>query len=132
MYKRMLCCFLATLYLTGSVIFPLGDFSLMRDIPRMYQNYSKVTCAEELGVVDFIGDYLLYGKQIFGHNQRDKVPGKGNEVQFQHQASATNVVFNQLYQILFIIPFILVSHASFNLVIYSSDYRSKLFRPPLA
>lgn len=104
----------------------------MRDIPKMYQNYSKVTCAEELGVVDFIGDYLLHGKQIFGHNERDKAPAKGSEVQFQHQANPPNVVFSQLYQILFIIPFILLSHSSFNELIYSSDYKSKLFRPPLA
>lgn len=130
-YKKICCYFLAILYLTGSVIFPLGDFSLMRDIPKMYQNYSKITCQEELGVVDFVGDYLLYGKQIFGHNHRDKVPAKGNEVQFQHQASPSNVLFNQLYQILFIIPFILLFHAPFNPVINTSDYKNKLFRPPL-
>jgi hypothetical protein len=131
-YKRGVCCILACLFLTGSVIFPLGDFSLMRDIPKMYQNYSKVTCEEELGIIDFVGDYLLYGKQIFGHNEHDKAPAKGDEVQFQHQASPPNVVFSKLHQILFIAPISIFPHPEFNPEFYTSDYRNKLFRPPLA
>ena len=98
----------------------------------MYQNYSKITCEEELGIVDFVGDYLLYGKQIFGHNEHDKSPVKGNEVQFQHQASSPNVVVVKLHRILFIAPVSILSHPEFNLEFYTSDYRNKLFRPPLA
>jgi hypothetical protein len=95
MFKRIICGCLACLFLTGSIMLPMGDFSLTRDIPKMYENYTKITSQQEMGVIDFIGDYLLYGKQIFGHNEHDKVPAKGNEIQFQHQASPLNVVFLQ-------------------------------------
>jgi hypothetical protein len=132
MYRKIICYFLASLFLTGSVMLPLGDFSLMRDIPKMYQNYTKITSGEEMGVIDFIGDYLLYGKQIFGHNEHDKAPAKGLDVQFQHQASPLNVVVSQLPFTLFFNYFSILTHPSFNQVFYTSDYRNTLFRPPLA
>jgi len=132
MYKRIVACFLAGLFLTASVILPMGDFSLMRDIPGMYRNYTKITSPEEMGVIDFIGDYLLYGKQIFGHNERDKVPTKGNDVQFQHQASPLNVIFARLPVTSFNGSFSVSIHTSFYRPFYTSGYREKLFRPPLA
>jgi hypothetical protein len=131
-YKRIICFILAGMFLTGSVIFPLGDISLMRDIPKMYQNYTKVTFEEEVGVIDFIGDYLLHGKQLFGHNEHDKVPAKGNEVRFQHRASPPNMVFARLLKVSFIEPFAIIPHPQFNIQFYNSDYRNKLFRPPLS
>lgn len=132
MFKRITCGFLACLFLTGSVVLPLGDFSLLRDIPKMYQNYTKVTSAEEISVIDFIGDYLLYGKQIFGHNEHDKTPVKGNEVQFQHQASPLNIVFLQRTITLLITPVVVIKHTPPTYLFYSGDYRARLFRPPLA
>jgi len=65
----------------------------MQDIPGMYRNYTRITTQEELGITDFIGDYLLHGKEIFGHNGHDKPENNGNRVQFQHQANPLNVVF---------------------------------------
>lgn len=132
MLKRIACCFLASLFLTGSVMLPLGDFSLLRDIPKMYQNYTKITSEEEVGVIDFIGDYLLYGKQIFGHNEHDKIPAKGNDVQFQHQASPLNIVFLHRTINLTVAPVSALTHPAFTSVFYTGDYRNKLFRPPLA
>jgi hypothetical protein len=49
MIKRITCGFLASLFLTDSVLLPLGDFSLLRDIPKMYQNYTRITSQEEMG-----------------------------------------------------------------------------------
>lgn len=132
MFRKSICYFLAILFLTGSIILPLGDFSLISDIPNMYHNYTRITSAEELGVIDFIGDYLLHGKQIFGHNEHDKIPVKGNDVQFQHQASPSNVLINQLSITLFIAPFFILPHRSSTQVFYTSEYRNELFRPPLA
>ncbi|OIQ63416.1 hypothetical protein GALL_550430 [mine drainage metagenome] len=111
---------------------PLGDFSLLRDIPKMYQNYTKITSEEEVGVIDFIGDYLLYGKQIFGHNEHDKVPAKGNDVQFQHQASPLNIVLLHRTITALIAPAAMLTHPVQAPVFYTGDYRNKLFRPPLA
>ncbi|MCR8557382.1 hypothetical protein KXD93_07000 [Mucilaginibacter sp. BJC16-A38] len=132
MFKRITCGFLACLFLTGSLMLPLGDFSLLRDIPKMYQNYIKITSQEEADVIDFIGDYLMYGKQIFGHNEHDKTPDKGNEVQFQHQASPLNVLFSHSPVKVLIAPVAILTHSSFIPHFTTSDYCNELFRPPLA
>jgi len=132
MSKRITCGFLALLFLAGSIMLPLGDFSLLRDIPKMYQNYSKITSADEMGVIDFIGDYLLHGKQIFGHNEHDKVPAKGNEVQFQHQATPLNIVFLRNKVTLLTTSIVMTTHPAHIQVFYTGNYRTRLFRPPLA
>ncbi|MCR8561991.1 hypothetical protein KXD93_30330 [Mucilaginibacter sp. BJC16-A38] len=132
MIKRITCGFLACLFLTGSLMLPLGDFSLLRDIPKMYQNYTKITSEEEAGVIDFVGDYLLYGKQIFGHNEHDKIPAKGNEVQFQHQASALNIVFLHRTINLITASVAVTTQPVHTSVFYTGDYTNQLFRPPLA
>jgi hypothetical protein len=131
MLKRITCGFLASLFLTGSLVLPLGDFSLLRDIPKMYRNYTRITSPEEAGVIDFVGDYLLYGKQIFGHNEHDKIPAKGNDVQFQHQASPLNIVFLHRTITLLAASHAVITYTMYAPVFYSGDYRTKLFRPPL-
>lgn len=132
MFKKIICTFLAGLFLASSVMLPLGDFSLLRDIPRMYGNYTRITSAEERGIIDFIGDYLLHGKDLFGHNNHDKIAAKGGEVQFQHQASPLCVVLaNAPVTRLFLNDF-RSDYSSFSLVVKASGHRDKLFRPPLA
>lgn len=132
MLKRIACCCLASLFLTAGLVLPLGDFSLLRDIPKMYQNYTKITSAEEMGVIDFIGDYLLHGKDLFGHNEHDKAPVKGCDVQFQHQASQLNIIFSHKPITLLNTHVVVLVHPVFVPNFYSSNYRNKLFRPPLA
>jgi hypothetical protein len=116
----------------GSVILPLGDFSLLRDIPEMYNNYTKITSAEEMGVIDFIGDYLLHGKEIFGNNERDKIPANGNAVQFQHQASPLNVVFQHHVVNFLHSPESIITYTTFYESRCTCGYSDELFRPPLA
>lgn len=132
MFRKIICWFFAGFFLTSSVVLPLGDISLIRDIPAMYRNYTQVTSDEEVGAIDFIGDYLLHGKDLFGHNEHDKVPAKGCDIQFQHQASPTNVIFNRIQLTLFSAPVSVLIHPTYQSITYHSDYRKKLFRPPLS
>jgi hypothetical protein len=132
MYRKIICYFLASLFLISSVLLPLGDFSLLRDIPDMYRNYTKITTAEELGAIDFIGDYLLHGKEIFGNNEHDKSANGSNTVQFQHQANPLNVVFLQLPTTLIIESESILTHPLFYQQFCTSDFRNELLRPPLA
>ncbi|GAC1313950.1 MAG: hypothetical protein NVSMB24_37950 [Mucilaginibacter sp.] len=132
MFKKIICTFLAGLFLATSLILPLGDFSLLREIPRMYGNYTKITSVDERGIIDFIGDYLLHGKELFGHNDHDKAAAKGDEVQFQHQAIPLCIMFaNTLAVRLFLNDFH-SDYSPFSPVIKASGHRDKLFRPPLA
>lgn len=131
MFKKITCVLLAGLFLISGTVLPLGDFSLLRDIPQMYRNYSKITSVEEAGVLDFIGDYLFHGKEILGHNSHDKTPAKGNEVQFQHQASPLSVIFLRT-----LVKLDFTNEYSKDYIIPLQDskipgYRNKLFRPPL-
>ncbi len=132
MVKKTITLVMACFILTGSVVFPLGDFSLTRDLPEMYRNYTKIAEPEEMGLVDFIGDYLLHGKELFGHNNKDKAQDATNNVQSQHQASSPNFMLGQHHQILFVAPYTMFAHPAFVITFYTSNYRNKLFRPPLA
>jgi hypothetical protein len=132
MVKKMVALGLACIILTGSVVFPLGDFSLNRDLPEMYRNYAKITTPEELGVIDFIGDYLLHGKDIFGHNQHDRSQNGTNNVQFQHQPAPSYVVLTPFNLPKLLIPLHISARPAVCITTTSSGFKNNLFRPPLA
>lgn len=114
------------------MVLPLGDFSLMQDIPGMYRNYTKICSDEELDIVDFIGDYLLHGKEIFGHNEHDKPQSDSGGVQFQHQANSLNILLCQPLVNVFSISEVNEEHTLFRQSFQTSDYCNDLFKPPLA
>jgi hypothetical protein len=132
MIKKITSIFLACMFLTGSTLLPLGDFSLMRDIPGMYRNYAKITTAAELGVIDFIGDYLLHGKEMFGHNKNDKSQNGPNGVQFQHQANPSNIVLLTANCCSITIFEVRETCPVCKKPIATPGYHRELFRPPLA
>lgn len=132
MGERLITMFLGCLFLISGFILPLGDFSLMRDIPDMYRNYTKITTEEELGVLDFVGDYLMHGKELFGNNQHDKPQTPSNSVQFQHLA---NPLLAEIPLILFVIVILPRSRRvqpTRIILQATTDYQNKCFRPPLA
>jgi hypothetical protein len=132
MFRKIICYFLAGLILGGSVILPLGDFSLIRDIPGMYHNYTKIAASDELSVMDFIGDYLLHGKDLFGHNEHDKPQSATNSVQFQHPANPLSIVLFRTY---FHVKTSLQSKKKYPVCykpIAALSYHQVLFRPPIA
>lgn len=117
--------------LIGSVILPLGDFSLMKELPRMYQAYEKVVTADDKGILDFIGDYLLDGKDLLGHNRNDQ-PCKPGAMQFQHTASFA-MLFQRETRLLRPLTVPLKStYKDTHLPGPLTDYHPSLFRPPLA
>jgi len=132
MIKKLIILAMACFILTGSVVFPLGDFSLTRDLPEMYRNYSKIATPEDFGVIDFIGDYLLHGKEIFGHNAHDKPQNASNSVQFQHQPFPFFVIVNSVQLRIPVIINDIIVHAPPHVASNTSDFKNKLFRPPLA
>ena len=132
MIKRCISFGLACFILTGSAVFPLGDFSLTRDLPGMYSNYSKIATPGELGVIDFIGDYLLHGKEIFGHNAHDKPQRGTNNVQFQHQPVPFCVVITPVSSPKIVVPLHITPYLLIHIAPNTSDFKNRPFRPPLA
>jgi hypothetical protein len=122
---------LSAYLLAGSILLPLGDFSLLKDLPRMYRAYAAIT-SEKPNLVDFVGDYLLSGKMLLGHNKHDAQPRQSTDFQFHHQASPLLVVLPMFtYPTVWFVPatqhYVVPLHCGATL-----HFTVPLFRPPLA
>ncbi|MBU0697584.1 MAG: hypothetical protein KKE39_13825 [Bacteroidetes bacterium] len=122
--------FITVYFLCGQLIFPLGDFSLMRDLSSMYQKYQMVENAKEASPSDFVFDYLLHGETLFGHNLNEAAPKDYGSVQFIHHPNPNNYIL-----ISFICPRIqnLTHFGSYTISEvqqFSEGYTHSLFRPP--
>lgn len=131
MIKRIAALFLGFYFLAGSVVFPLGDFSLMRDLPSMYRSYTKIALPQEVGIIDFVGDYLLHGRDLLGHNSRDKSESTAKGLQFQHTNNHLNFVVAAV-QVYMPAPgegyIAAIPHRKLFL---TTDYSHAVFRPPI-
>lgn len=131
MYRSATALFLALFFLAGSTLLPLGDFALMTDLPHMYRSYTQIV-KEDPDVIDFIGDYLLNGKEILGHNQHDAPQKPDSAIQFQHQANCLNIILIHISLPSLSIADAFKKHIIPRQLLPTSDYQSELFRPPLA
>lgn len=131
MMRRVVAFLMMGHLLVSSIILPLSDFSLLKELPRMYHAYQKVASPHEQCIVDFVGDYLLGGKDLLGHNKHDR-PIKTDAMQFGHATVFAYVV--QRYSIT--VSRINIAEATSYSVLHlpgkPTDYQSSLFRPPLA
>jgi len=132
MVKKISTSLLALYFLTGSMLLPLGDFSLMKDLPQMYKAYQKLAPRNEQDVFDFIGDYLLNGKAILGHNKHDAPESSQSGVQYQHTASFCSILVVHFQLSMVIFSEHLIVHKQTNLPLNTSEFHPELFRPPLA
>ncbi|MGN6640864.1 MAG: hypothetical protein ACTHJ8_18280 [Mucilaginibacter sp.] len=130
MERSVIAGILALFFVTGSSILPLGDFSLMNDLPSMYKAYCHVRVGEP-DVLDFIGDYLMGGKDILGHNHEDR-PVKSSPIHYQHQASMSLFYMLQLSDLPAKLQTDIIEHIVQKQLFHTSDYQGKLLRPPLA
>lgn len=130
MIKRIIVFLLIGQSLLGSIILPLGDLSMIKELPRMYQAYQKVVCPDENSIFDFIGDYLLNGKDLLDHNKQDQ-PSRPGALQFQGTPSFAVIIQTPLT----ITGPILLSTGTepprHHIAYMLSDYHPSLFRPPL-
>jgi len=131
MKKKIVTVFLAFFLLSGGMILPLGDFSLMKDLPKMYQSYCDIKSGKP-DIIDFLGDYVLGGKDIFGHNKKDAPPKSDGSLQFQHQANSLPFFPSCLYEVSCPPNTLISKPVAFQLFAPISDYQDELLRPPLA
>ena len=122
---------LVAFFFAGSILLPLSDFSLMTDLPVMYRNYIKVADPNEAGVVDFIGDYLLNGKTLLGHNKHDLTGKSGSDIHYQHTAS-----FSSYFRFVSFFPALIIGeyyqkYPVINPPFSTSEFHDEFFRPPL-
>jgi len=131
MMRRVVAFLMMGHLLLSSMILPLSDFSLLKELPRMYHAYQKVASPHEQCIVDFVGDYLLGGKDLLGHNKHDR-PIKTDAMQFGHATVFAYVVYRYSVTVSRINAAETARHNVLHLPGKPTDYQSSLFRPPLA
>uniref|UniRef100_UPI0040480F69 hypothetical protein n=1 Tax=Mariniflexile sp. TaxID=1979402 RepID=UPI0040480F69 len=77
--------FFIILYATGTIVFPMSDFGLMGDMPRLYENCKDLE-DKDMTVVDFFTDHLLNFDCMIddhqnGDSQKPHKPIKHNNYQ---------------------------------------------------
>ncbi|MGY4386439.1 hypothetical protein ACVWYN_003494 [Pedobacter sp. UYP24] len=131
MKKMLISLFFACYFLAGSVIFPLSDFSLIRDLPVMYRSYCEVRAGQP-DILDFVGDYLLHGKDLFGNNNNDASPKNPGALQFQHQPTLSIFFIHHVYQLFSNTVQPVTNQPIYHARYYTSEYHHEHFRPPIA
>ncbi|MET4083983.1 hypothetical protein ABIB40_003956 [Pedobacter sp. UYP30] len=130
MKLSMVGLLLSSYFLAGSIIFPLSDFSLIRDVPGMYRSYSEVRSGHP-DIFDFVGDYLLHGKEIFGNNAHDARPKNPGALQFQHQPTLSIYYSKDVWRLVFNLERPLFQEPHYRITYYLSEYHCEHFRPPI-
>ncbi|MGY3054144.1 hypothetical protein ACVWYG_002347 [Pedobacter sp. UYEF25] len=130
MKMSMVGLLLSSYFLAGSIIFPLSDFSLIRDLPGMYRSYSEVRSGHP-DIFDFVGDYLLHGKEIFGNNAHDAQPKNPSALQFQHQPTLSIYYSKYIPRHFSDLDTPLFQEPHYRITYYLSEYQCEHFRPPI-
>jgi hypothetical protein len=123
----LFCCY----FLLGKTLLPQGDFSLMADLPAMYKQYQAIEPPEEVGVFDFVVDYLLNGEELEAHDPHEK-PIPFESVQFQHEANPLTFIVSYYS---FPVPkthALITKHFIKNDALIPPAHYNELFRPPLS
>lgn len=128
--KKPIFIFLFAFYTLGTVCLPLGDFSLLGELPEMY-SHCKATEDKDMTPIDFITDHLLNIDGIFDkHVNGDEQKPHKSQLRL-HRTQTIISIIN---------PFDFSINNSYSLKertsIHSkkfilSVYITKIFRPPI-
>lgn len=128
---RQISIFLLVYYLFGILCLPQGDFSVLADLPRMYQ-HCKTTEDKDMTPLDFITDHLINIDGLFDKHNNGDEQKPHSPVPFHHSISQT-IFINKLQAVL-------PTNANFNKnentiyidKLYFFNFTSFLFRPPIS
>ncbi len=131
MLKTLKILFLS-FYTLGTFCLPMGNFSVLTDLPEMY-SHCKAQEDKDMTPFDFVTDHLLNFDGIFDKHDNGDEQKPHTPLQTQNHIQIT------LYQ--FISPFTLKTTTFKNIepkeIIYTSEnllvsnYTSKVFHPPI-
>ena len=120
---------LLSYHLFGTMCLPMGDFSMMADLPKMYQ-HCKATEDKDLTIVDFLTDHLVDVDCFFdAHEQDEQKPHQSSS--FSHVAQQINFTTPVVDYLFFTekltenLPQIFVSN------FIPTDFLATIFRPPI-
>jgi len=87
--KKALQIFIISYYLFGIFCLPIGDFSVLKNLPIMYQQ-CKATEDKDMTPLDFLTDHLVNIDSVFD-NHANNDEQKPHTSKFLHQHSAFNL-----------------------------------------
>ena len=126
---KLLAILLLSYHLFGTMCLPMGDFSMLADLPKMYQ-HCKATEDADLDVFDFVTDHLIDVDCFFdAHEEDEQKPHQSST--FGHAAQQINfttpVVDNFFYEerVIKNIQSVLISN------FIPTGFLATIFRPPI-
>jgi len=127
--NKVVKIFLLIVYTFGTFCFPLGDYSIIGDLPAMYQ-HCKATEDKDLTPFDFVTDHLLNLDGLFDKHDNGDQQKPHKAIPNYHNSQTTfYFITNISYSTT---PFYLVDvkplMRSLNFI--PSNYVTLIFRPP--
>ncbi|MEI7801314.1 MAG: hypothetical protein WCI97_01590 [Bacteroidota bacterium] len=116
-------------FFLGSMVLPQGDFSVLPQLPKMYQHCKSVEDAD-MNLVDFVFDHLMGIDGSFDQHENGDHEKPHSTTPFQHQQHQS--VYNSVT--------LIFSHSyganenfvatQFSSVFYSGNFSRCIFHPP--
>ena len=129
---KLINLFLVQYYLFGAFCLPMSNFSMVANLPQMYQN-CKVTEDKDLTPIDFITDHLINIDSVFDKhdNGDEQKPHKTDDTIFH----ATYILLFQKPEALLFskinIAFDSIKISNYTKINYSHLRSTFIFRPPI-
>ena len=131
--KIILTNLLITFYSFGTIFFPMSDFSVIGNLPKMYA-HCKATEDKDMTPLDFVTDHLINIDSLFDKHDKgdEQKPHKSNDFTFHH---STTYFFQEINTIAFKNIKLLISSTvlipDYENSLYFHNPIFSIFRPPI-
>lgn len=127
--KTILSISILSYFLMGSLILPQGDFSVLPQLPKMYQHCKAVEDAD-MNLVDFVFDHLMGIDGSFDQHENGDHEKPHSTTPFQNQQHQS--VFNFVSGICgnFISVFAIETGQNFLNEFIAEEFSCGIFHPP--
>lgn len=132
--KIILAKFLIIFYSLGTIFLPMGDFSVIKDFPKMYE-HCKATEDVDMTVVDFITDHLINIDVIFDKHPNGDDQKPHNNLDFKLGNYTIALFFQEFNTLKFKTAKIVIESnvliSNYKEPIYSFNHIHFIFHPPI-
>ena len=131
--KIILTKFLITFYSLGTIFFPMSNFSIIGNLPKMY-DHCKATEDKDMTPLDFLTDHLINVDSLFDkHDNGDtQKPHKSSDYTIHHSIT---IFYQEIKVIEFKTPRLSIStnvlKFNYKNLLYFHNPIFSIFRPPI-
>jgi hypothetical protein len=128
--------FLLIYYTFGSLCLPRGDFSLLTELPKMFEVCEK-TEHQDMNIFEFVTEHLIDIGGMFDTHEQDDDQKAHKPFHFSHQAQSIMVVLPPSVEwtdiAISYIPIVLFENIKpiTNKTFIPSHFLADIFRPPI-